>query len=161
MQPDGIFVKLAAGIQIHHVEDEVAAPDDVEWRIEDMLRHGHAMSLNAAATRLLSLLRDARAYASASSCSWMLLRFQLVPLSLICMSNDSANLIAAKTGSRWSDRTRKMCSPAFLRVARSRPSPRRECRRAERSLFLPQPCGPPRRPRPYRRADRGWLNIQG
>src|SRR6266568_8091556 len=55
----------------------------------------------------------------------MLLRFQLVSLSLICMSNDSANWLAANTGSRWSDRTRKICSPAFLRVARSRPSPRR------------------------------------
>jgi hypothetical protein len=44
MQPDGIFVKLAAGIQIHHVKDEVAAPDDVEWWIENMLRDGHAVS---------------------------------------------------------------------------------------------------------------------
>ena len=34
----------------------------------------------------------------------MLLRFRLVSLSLICMSNDSANLLAAKTGSRWPDR---------------------------------------------------------
>src|SRR3981189_228037 len=42
--------------------------------------------------------------ASAFSASWMLLRFQLVSLSLICMSNDSANLLAAKTGSRWPDR---------------------------------------------------------
>ena len=37
---------------------------------------------------------------SAFSASWMLLRFQLVSLSLICMSNDSANLLCAKTGSR-------------------------------------------------------------
>src|SRR6202022_1077873 len=44
MQPDGVFVKLAAGIQIHHVKDEVAAPDDVERRIENMLRDGHAVS---------------------------------------------------------------------------------------------------------------------
>ncbi len=33
----------------------------------------------------------------------MLLRFQLVSLSLICMSNDSAKLLFANTGSRWAD----------------------------------------------------------
>jgi hypothetical protein len=41
MQPDGVFVKLPAGVQIHHVEHDVAAPDDVEWRIEDVLWDGH------------------------------------------------------------------------------------------------------------------------
>src|SRR5712692_3710991 len=41
MQPDGVFIKLAAGIQIDHVEHDMAAPDDIEWRIEDMLRDGH------------------------------------------------------------------------------------------------------------------------
>ncbi len=41
MQPDGVFVKFAAGIQVHHVEHDVAAPDDVERRIEDMLWNGH------------------------------------------------------------------------------------------------------------------------
>ena len=46
---------------------------------------------------------SARPYPWAAStfrASWMLLRFQLVSLSLICMSNDSANLLSAKTGSR-------------------------------------------------------------
>src|SRR6266481_3442751 len=93
MQSDGVFVKLAACIQIRHVKHGVAAPDDIERWIEDRLRHGHAMSS---------------------------IRFQLVSLALICISKDSANLLSAKTGSRCSDKRRKMCSPAFLRVARSR-----------------------------------------
>ena len=37
MQPDGVFVELAAGVQVHHVEHDVAAPDDVERRIENVL----------------------------------------------------------------------------------------------------------------------------
>src|SRR5258708_7743056 len=45
MQSDGVFVKLAAGIQIDHVEHDMAASDDVERRIENMLRDGHAVSL--------------------------------------------------------------------------------------------------------------------
>ena len=34
MQPDRVFVEFAAGIQVDHVEHDVAAPDDVERRIE-------------------------------------------------------------------------------------------------------------------------------
>jgi hypothetical protein len=45
MQPDGVFVKFAAGIQIDHVEHDVTASDDVEWRIENMLRHGHRVEI--------------------------------------------------------------------------------------------------------------------
>ena len=45
MQPDGVFVKLAAGIQVGHVEHDMAAPDDVERRIEDVLRHGHRVEV--------------------------------------------------------------------------------------------------------------------
>ena len=44
MQPDGGFVKRAAGVQIRHVEHDVAASDDVERRIEDVLRNGHVVS---------------------------------------------------------------------------------------------------------------------
>src|SRR6266576_4303332 len=119
MQPHVVFIKLAAGIQIDHVEHDMAGSDDVEGRIEDMLRDGHAVSSTGfrhSGTRLLT---------SVVSCSWMLLGFQLVCLSLICMSNDSANGLCANTGSRWSDSMRKICSPASLRVARSRPSPSR------------------------------------
>src|ERR1700687_5761772 len=123
MQPDGVFVEFAAGVQIHHVKHDMAAPDDIERRIEDVLRHGHAMSLIR--RRKDCDHHSGMGYASAVSCSWILLRFQLVSLSLICMSRDSANFLCAKTGSRWSDRMRKICSPAFLRVARSRPSPSR------------------------------------
>jgi hypothetical protein len=43
MKPDGVLVELAAGIQVHHVEHDMAAPDDVERWIEDMCRHGHMM----------------------------------------------------------------------------------------------------------------------
>jgi hypothetical protein len=45
MQPDGVLVELAAGIQVHHVKHGMAAPDDVERRIEYMLRDRHAVSL--------------------------------------------------------------------------------------------------------------------
>jgi hypothetical protein len=41
VQPDGVFIKLAAGVQVHHVKHDMAAPDDVERRIEDVLRNGH------------------------------------------------------------------------------------------------------------------------
>src|SRR5271154_6901628 len=41
MQPDRVFVELAAGVQVSHVEHGVTAPDDVEGRIEDVLRNGH------------------------------------------------------------------------------------------------------------------------
>ena len=99
MQSDVVFIKLAAGIQIDHVEHDMAGSDDVEGRIEDMLRDGHAVSL---IRRGQDYYRhsEARLLTSVMSCSWMLLRFQLVCLSLICMSNDSANLPLAKTGSR-------------------------------------------------------------
>src|SRR3954451_18519486 len=45
MQPNRILVELAAGIQIHHVKNNMAAADDVERRIEDVLRDGHTKSL--------------------------------------------------------------------------------------------------------------------
>src|SRR3984957_16142684 len=41
MQPDGVLVKFAAGIEVDHVEHDMAAADDVERRIEDVLRCGH------------------------------------------------------------------------------------------------------------------------
>ena len=43
MQPDGVFVEFAAGVEVHHVEHGMAAPDDVEGRIEDMGRDGHVL----------------------------------------------------------------------------------------------------------------------
>jgi hypothetical protein len=30
-----------AGIEVGHVEHDMAGPDDIEWRFEDMLRNGH------------------------------------------------------------------------------------------------------------------------
>src|SRR6202790_1586544 len=45
MQPNGVFIKLAAGVEVHHIEHDVAAADDVEWRVEDVLRNGHRVSL--------------------------------------------------------------------------------------------------------------------
>ena len=45
MQPDGVFIKLAAGIEVDHIEHDVAAPDDVERRIENMLRNGHRVEV--------------------------------------------------------------------------------------------------------------------
>src|SRR5213075_2127943 len=45
MQSNGILVELAAGIQIHYVKNNMAAADDVEGRIEDVLRDGHTKSL--------------------------------------------------------------------------------------------------------------------
>src|ERR1700730_7567692 len=45
MQPDRVLIELAASIEIGHVKHGVTAPDDVEGRIEDVLRNGHAVSL--------------------------------------------------------------------------------------------------------------------
>ena len=41
VKADGVLVELDAGVQVSHVEHDVAAPDDVERRIEDVRRHGH------------------------------------------------------------------------------------------------------------------------
>src|ERR1700722_16957251 len=45
MEANGVFVKLAARVQVGHIEHGMAAPDDVEGRIEDVLRNGHQVSL--------------------------------------------------------------------------------------------------------------------
>jgi hypothetical protein len=45
MQADGVLIELPAGIEIGHVEHDVAAPDDVERRIENVLRNGHVYFL--------------------------------------------------------------------------------------------------------------------
>src|SRR4051812_42704221 len=45
MQAHGVFIKLAAGIQIHDVKHGMAGSDDVEWRIEDVRWHRHVASL--------------------------------------------------------------------------------------------------------------------
>src|ERR1700721_4173491 len=45
MQPDGVLVKFAAGIEVDHVEHDMAAADDVERRIEDVLRGGHRVEV--------------------------------------------------------------------------------------------------------------------
>src|SRR3981081_3839862 len=47
MEGDGVGVEVAAGVQVGHVEHGVAAPDDVERWIEDVLRNGHAVSSNS------------------------------------------------------------------------------------------------------------------
>jgi hypothetical protein len=44
MQADGVFIECPAGAQVHYVKHSVAAPDDVERRIENVRRHGHLMS---------------------------------------------------------------------------------------------------------------------
>jgi len=44
MEANGGFVERAASVQIRHVEHGVAGADDVERRIEDVLRNGHAVS---------------------------------------------------------------------------------------------------------------------
>ncbi|MGY4459073.1 hypothetical protein ACVWYI_003033 [Bradyrhizobium sp. LB13.1] len=44
MQADGGLVERAAELQIGHIEDDVTRTDDVERRLEDMLRHGHCVS---------------------------------------------------------------------------------------------------------------------
>ena len=43
MQADGVLVERAAGIEVGHVEHDMAAPDDVERRIEDVWRNGHVV----------------------------------------------------------------------------------------------------------------------
>src|SRR5882757_497476 len=45
MEADGVFVEFAGGIEIDHVENDVAGPYDVEGRIEDVLRNGHGRFL--------------------------------------------------------------------------------------------------------------------
>src|SRR5258708_19011552 len=45
MQPDGVFVEFTAGVEVRDIEHGVAAADNVEGRIEDVLRNGHVMSL--------------------------------------------------------------------------------------------------------------------
>src|SRR3954454_23932599 len=44
MQADNAFIELAAELQIGHVQHGVAGADDVERRLEDMLRYGHCVS---------------------------------------------------------------------------------------------------------------------
>ena len=44
MEADGGLVEFAAGVEIRHVEHGVAGADDVERRIEDVRRNGHAVS---------------------------------------------------------------------------------------------------------------------
>jgi hypothetical protein len=43
MEADRVFIECPAGVQVHHVKNGMAAPDDVERRIEDVRRHGHVM----------------------------------------------------------------------------------------------------------------------
>jgi len=43
MEADRVLVELAAGIQAGYIEHDVAAPNDVERRIEDVRRHGHVV----------------------------------------------------------------------------------------------------------------------
>ena len=45
VEPDRGFVERAAGIEVHHVEHDMAGPDDIEGRIEDVLWNGHGVSL--------------------------------------------------------------------------------------------------------------------
>src|SRR6476660_5536467 len=59
MQPDAGLIELAAGIQIDYVEHDMAAPDDVERRIEDVRWHRHVASLVRRSSRLLSSFGDA------------------------------------------------------------------------------------------------------
>ena len=44
MQPDGVLVESAAGVEVDHIEHDMAAADDIERRIEDGLRDGHGVS---------------------------------------------------------------------------------------------------------------------
>src|SRR5207237_251434 len=44
MEADGVLVEGAALVEIDDVEHRVAAADDVERRIEDVCRNGHAVS---------------------------------------------------------------------------------------------------------------------
>ncbi|MGY3411623.1 hypothetical protein ACVWZV_007736 [Bradyrhizobium sp. GM5.1] len=44
MQADNAFIELAAELQVGDVQHGVAGADDVERRLEDMLRYGHCVS---------------------------------------------------------------------------------------------------------------------
>ena len=55
MQADGVFVEFGTRLQIHHVQDDVAASDDVERRIEDVLWNGHQESPNPLSMRGIRL----------------------------------------------------------------------------------------------------------
>src|SRR5579859_6883407 len=80
MQADGLFVEFTSRTQIDHVKHRVAASDDVEGWIEYVLRNGHRKSW-------FDVCRLYPCTASDFKASWILLRFQFVSLSLICMSN--------------------------------------------------------------------------
>jgi hypothetical protein len=41
-----VFVELAARIEVDHVEHDMAAADDIERRVEDVLGNGHAVVLS-------------------------------------------------------------------------------------------------------------------
>jgi hypothetical protein len=70
MQADSVFVELATRIQIHHVKDGVAASDDVEGRIEDVLRNGHVLcSLGLREVRLHLSLRERSAPTGCAKCA--------------------------------------------------------------------------------------------
>jgi len=43
MEADGVFVELAAGVEVDHVEHDVAATDDVERRVEDVRWRRHCI----------------------------------------------------------------------------------------------------------------------
>jgi hypothetical protein len=43
MEADSRFIERAAFLQVDHVEHDMAAPDDVEGRIEDVCRNGHVV----------------------------------------------------------------------------------------------------------------------
>jgi hypothetical protein len=45
MQANGILVEFPAGVQIQDIKHDMAGPDDVEGRIEDVSRDGHTESL--------------------------------------------------------------------------------------------------------------------
>ena len=45
MEAYGRFIELAADRKIRHVEDDMTAANDIEWRIEDVLRDRHNVSL--------------------------------------------------------------------------------------------------------------------
>src|SRR5580700_6999769 len=44
MEADGGLIERAAGVEVGHVKHGMAAADDVERRIEDVLRNGHGVS---------------------------------------------------------------------------------------------------------------------
>src|SRR5581483_5732127 len=44
MQADRRLVELAAELQVGHIKHRVAGADDVEGRVEDVLRYGHVVS---------------------------------------------------------------------------------------------------------------------